>query len=275
MNVLSTASALVLATVLLFSGCLGSGEPAADEGSTSGDSTADGPGPYGNGTAGDSDDEAAAPPELVVIVLLDGNATEPSNGSYAATVGANLTFDASASTGDNLTFAWNLGDGNISTEAAVNHHYAAAGNYTVNVTATDAAGQTATSAVNVTVSDGAALPAEPIQTVFEYEGEFLGCEPSATETCISRELGPDEDPIDGVWVPLDERYWGLDFTGGASQPVVFSDTDCWFVSADMENIGSANNGENPCTGTVPDGAAWIFLYPYAQPATAMSIQFAA
>jgi PKD repeat protein len=64
-------------------------------------------------------------------------------------------FDASAST-DNVaidSFAWNFGDGNVSTDAAVTHIYERPGTYTVTLTVTDTSGNVATSQMTATVRE--------------------------------------------------------------------------------------------------------------------------
>ena len=67
-----------------------------------------------------------------------------------------IQFDASSSTGTQLTCTWDFGDGNTlpSTDctSAVTNTYQQAGTYTVTLTVTDIANQTAPSSQQVTVS---------------------------------------------------------------------------------------------------------------------------
>ncbi|MBF6591625.1 MAG: PKD domain-containing protein [Ktedonobacterales bacterium] len=75
-----------------------------------------------------------------------------------ATVGfpGNITFDASASTGYQITYAWVFGDGNGETDysAQASHFYGAPGSYTVTLTITDALGRTAVSRRTIAVTFG-------------------------------------------------------------------------------------------------------------------------
>lgn len=89
--------------------------------------------------------------DTVDVVVSDApvaNLTAASNAP--TTLGAQTTLSASAN-GSNLSYAWELGDGNTASGANVTHVYAAAGVYTARVTATNAAGsQSATILVTVT-----------------------------------------------------------------------------------------------------------------------------
>lgn len=58
-----------------------------------------------------------------------------------------------------FTYAWNLGDGTLTTVASPSHAYGASGNYTANVTVTDAAGHVATASEIIVVVP--ALTASP------------------------------------------------------------------------------------------------------------------
>lgn len=113
---------------------------------------------------------------------------------------------------------------------------------------------------------------------WSFDGDLLPCQPQAQfPTCISRETGPDADPIDGVWVPVEEEQWGHAFTTVAafrSTPV--GDTDCWFVEerdGEYVNTGSANKGNGPCGGLMRCHADWLFLYPYSGPVDHLELQF--
>lgn len=112
---------------------------------------------------------AAAGTYVVNLTLTDAHGLETNASVNVAIVaGPSVTFTASATTVDAgmsvsftptpsggvspYSYAWSFGDGGTSTASAPSHAYAAAGSYTVNVTATDAIGGTATHSLAVTVN---------------------------------------------------------------------------------------------------------------------------
>jgi len=69
-------------------------------------------------------------------------------------VGQTVSFTGSASGGTQpYTYSWTFGDSGTGSGSSVTHTYQAAGNYTVVLTVTDAAGKTASSTQTVTVSN--------------------------------------------------------------------------------------------------------------------------
>ncbi|MBI2079102.1 MAG: PKD domain-containing protein, partial [Euryarchaeota archaeon] len=66
-----------------------------------------------DGNDGDNNGPAMPdPPVASFILLIDGNESiADDNGSFEAATGVNVTFDASSTTGSNVTLAWDLGDG--------------------------------------------------------------------------------------------------------------------------------------------------------------------
>ncbi len=172
--------------------------------------------------------------------------------------------------------------------AEVNYTYQVGGNFSANFTVQFEDGEALTEKLNITVMvpAGAGAP-----DVVHYEfgeaagcaGDFIGIVDSAAGlglNCISFIEGPDADPIDGFWVPLDERYWGMALTsttdqgagpGGASG--FAGDSDCVFTDADFAVTGEANGSSGSCEGTVPEGTAWLFAYYYATPGVALVIDF--
>jgi PKD repeat protein len=69
------------------------------------------------------------------------------------TAGGTTTFDGSQSYSgvDIASYSWDFGDGAAAEGAIVDHAYAAAGDYTVTLTVTDANGQTAAGQYPITV----------------------------------------------------------------------------------------------------------------------------
>ena len=59
-----------------------------------------------------------------------------------------------SSTGDNLTYVWDFGDGQTSTEQNPTHEYTVAGDYTVSLTATNTYGSDITTNIVSATSPG-------------------------------------------------------------------------------------------------------------------------
>ncbi|HEX9816791.1 MAG TPA: PKD domain-containing protein, partial [Candidatus Thermoplasmatota archaeon] len=103
----------------------------------------------------DANETANTAPVLVVEIFDNGTLLVAVDGIVNASVGVNLTFEAANSTdadGDNLTFAWDFGDGNTSEGSNTNYTYASAGNYTLNVTVTDEEGASANTSIPLVVA---------------------------------------------------------------------------------------------------------------------------
>ena len=78
------------------------------------------------------------------------------SGPDMAIIGTAVSFDGSASfdpDGGTLSYAWNFGDGNVSSEASPMHTYNIIGNYSVTLTVTDDEGDSATATSMVEASD--------------------------------------------------------------------------------------------------------------------------
>lgn len=126
-----------------------------------------------------------------------------------------------------------------------------------------------------------------LATHFEF-GPTAGCASDANAlsgglvppNCISFNAGPMAPAVDGHWIPLNESYVGLQVTSdfvtqAPATPATTHDSDCFFVAADATTlVGEAHNGAEVCTGVVPEGAAWMFYYPWGVPADSMTLDFA-
>lgn len=272
------ALATAILVLALLAGCSSS-----DDGSSPGTTDTTGTGAHtGNaGTAGQTGTGTTG-----------GTATTGTGGT-GAPVNRTLTFTApvlSGSTPLNVTFSmtatgtdaktqWrvNFGDGSTSqtgkgnVPASANHVYTAGGNFTATFNVTYSDGQKAGKALAIQAI-APAPPAKPDVTHFDL-GPSGGCagDVVGVDKCISFGMGPDADPIDGHWVPLDSRYWGLSFT---SDTTANPDSDCVFVAEDATTVlGEASNGSSPCEGTVPELTMWLFIYPYAAPDAGMTVDF--
>ncbi len=80
------------------------------------------------------------------------------------TIGETISFDGSSSSDNfNVTsYSWDFGDGNTDTGETATHSYSSAGNYTVILTVTDAAGNSDTDTINITVEEEAQDTEPPV-----------------------------------------------------------------------------------------------------------------
>lgn len=115
---------------------------------------------------------------VVALAVTDGEAAATATATVTATrpnaapvaafeaTGSHLSwsFDAGASADadhDELTYAWDLGDGVTASGPTVGHEYAAAGDYIVSLTVDDGRGGTSTATSTLTVTDPPAPEPEP------------------------------------------------------------------------------------------------------------------
>lgn len=158
-------AALLLATA--FSGCFAAEDEAgpasasdAPSGSVSAAPTTAAP----NATA-----NVTLDPPVAAFTVAPADANETN-----LTAGFELLFNASASTdpaGGNLTFAWDLGDGNATEGVVANHTYATAGNYTIFLTViSDASGLNATANQTLAVLEGGPKTREAV-TITDPSGD--------------------------------------------------------------------------------------------------------
>jgi chitodextrinase len=101
--------------------------------------------------------------EDVAVVFVAPNAAPSAAFTFTPSnpvEGENVVFSPIVSDpdGDAVTLAWNLGDGTTSSAAAPAHSYAASGDYSVTLTATDAHGAAGFTSKTVTVTDASVPP---------------------------------------------------------------------------------------------------------------------
>ncbi|MFD0151833.1 S8 family serine peptidase [Streptomyces sp. NPDC055721] len=96
--------------------------------------------------------------DLHDTALFTGGTNGGTSASFAPSCNGSTrtcAFDASASSGSSLTYAWDFGDGTTGTGRAPSHTYAAYGQYTVKLTVTDSSGRTGSNHTTVRVTDPA------------------------------------------------------------------------------------------------------------------------
>lgn len=220
-------------------------------------------------------DADATSGEVPLNVTFTGEAT------YTETTGTgNDTFSDNFTYEGNLTYRLTFGDGtqeegnHSAFPLETTHTYNVSGNFSAVLTIDFANGEQATATVNVTVEAGEPPREVPDQTEFSV-GPSAGCV-TETGSCVgitlAQESGEFVSGIDGHWIALDERYWGLSFTT-TSDAAAEGDTDCLLFDADLAQTGEGNNGGGPCEGTVPGGTAWMYFFPWAAPMTEGTVTF--
>lgn len=88
--------------------------------------------------------------------------------------GETQSFDASSSTGDNLSYAWDFGDGDTATGPQTTHSFANAGTYSVELMVTDDAERSATDSRNLTITDAETPPDPPSARISVDGGDDNG-----------------------------------------------------------------------------------------------------
>jgi PKD repeat protein len=125
------------------------------------------------------------------------------------TINQDVSFNASSSTADNGTYAWDFGDGQAGTGVMTTHRYPRGGTFTITLTVTSDARQTSTSSRTITVST--TLPA----TVANFT--FSPTNPSINQDVIFTASGtPVPGPFPGPGVPVQGATYTWDFGDGTS-----------------------------------------------------------
>lgn len=297
----SNGTSSASATVTVGGTATGTGSASATGTASAGGNATKGNATKGNATSPKGNQTVSGEAPLNVTVALGGTGLPESftwtldwgdGGNATGNLSATLSVSASASgtgapAGNASAKANRTAAGQESGSklpARLNHTYTAAGNHTIRFTLTPADGAATrvsapvrvTAAANETgnaTGNGTSVP-PPEVTHFEF-GETLGCtgDLPVGNTCQDYDAGPPGSGTDGHWIPLGPSYWGWMLTSTVDQGPAIADSDCTFVDEALAVVGNANNGGDACTGEVPDGAAWVFLYPYAAPALSLTVDF--
>ena len=135
----------------------------------------DGDEPTMDAPEGGEEGEAEAPDDEA-----EPGATGPNGTDVTLEPGVNVTFDASSSVATTPSFAWDLGDGNTSHNATVEHAYAEPGTFRVVLTVTDGDNRTATSEVDLVVAMAGPPPGTHLRDAEEAfdGGQVVGGDPA-------------------------------------------------------------------------------------------------
>lgn len=106
----------------------------------------------------------------VIVVLIDGNETEPVNDTIETIEGTEVTFDGSQSVGDGLTFAWDFGDNTTAANMTESKSFAP-GEFNITLTVTGGDNQTAMASVSLSVAAGGPAPGTLLRT---EKQKFIG-----------------------------------------------------------------------------------------------------
>ncbi|MFK8023816.1 MAG: PKD domain-containing protein, partial [Ilumatobacter sp.] len=131
---------------------------------------------------------AASSRSVAITMLLTPAGPTPNQGPTAAIGDPSCTLlecvfsgsDSSDPDGDDLTYAWDFGDGDGDVGESVTHVFAAPGTYPVSLTVTDPFDLTSTVVRQVTVSDDPVVPLDPPQLVGVEEESMWTPTPTVT-----------------------------------------------------------------------------------------------
>ena len=172
LRILVAAALLLMASM---SGCAGKDSAKDHDGHETGHASE----ASGNSTA----DGNTSAVEAIIVVTMDGNETSAVNGSIPVDAKANVTFDGNTSKGTNLTYAWDFGDGNTSTNETVVYAFSQPGLY--NVTLNVSAGNVSSVAsVALTVTAGAAPGAVFFTDIKDFSGTLLLNDPNSDQGTV-------------------------------------------------------------------------------------------
>jgi len=199
----------------------------------------------------DSDQTTAA------ISVSNHPPTASVGGPYSGTPGESISFSGSESSdpdGDDLTYAWDFGDGGFSSEDNPSHTYAAAGTYTVTLTVNDGHGGTDSGQVTATIMDTAGGHA----SIQSYNGPAtcIACHPDEARDMLTslhmKWSGPTPELTNTNGEELGKQVKGINtfctyavssknacYTchvrsdGNADHPATVNDVDCLMCHSDV------------------------------------------
>jgi hypothetical protein len=166
-------------------------------------------------------DSAGLFSDYTTTITVHSSLSVQPGGPYSGVVGTPIAFRATATgPAGGFTFSWSFGDGTFADGQAVNHAYAAPGNYVVAVTVTDADGgnaQATTSATVTPTDQGGDVIVTPAGRIPNF---------GAHPTIVSAHSGPWSDPL----------TWSLGRVPGAGD-VVSIDTN---TTVTYDTVSDAN-----------------------------------
>ncbi len=192
--------------------------------------------------------------DLETVTITVEDQTSPvavaATNKTAVKTGESISFDASDSTDNvNITsYSWQFGDGSTATGATVIHSYGSEGDYTVELTVTDEAGNTDTDTLNITVEkkDTESPVAEAGEDKSVYVDEEFELDASASSDNIGI--------VNYTWVIEGVEFYGeqlthsfasegtYDITLKVSDAVGNKDSDTVTITVEKEDQDSDGDG---------------------------------
>jgi len=183
-------------------------------------------------------------------------------------VGQTVSFTGSASGGTPpYTYSWTFGDSGTGSGSSVTHTYQAAGSYTVVLTVTDAAGQTASSTQTVTVSN---IPPPTLTASFTYNpsSPLVG-----QQVTFSASASGGTAPYTFSWAFGDGSTGaGQSITHTYSSPGAFTVT---MAATDSSSPQQTASSQQSFTVTSPPPLTASFTFTPSAPQTGQQITFTA
>ena len=193
-----------------------------------------------------SDGVNTSAPVNVTIEAKDDNvapvavlSAEPSSGIAPITVDFDAS-DSSDANGDDLTYAWDFGDGTTGTGITTSHEYAEVGQYNVTLTVSDGSLE-GTDTTTISVTDGS-----PIATI--SASETSGVAPFEVTFDGSDSVDPTEEGLTYAW-----DFGNGDTATTATASVTYSAVGTYTVTLTVTNTAGDSDSETT-TISVTDGS---------------------
>ncbi len=206
-------------------------------------------------TVTDGDDRTDAASQSLTITDVSVPPAPPEAAftvSGARTTGSNLAFNASSSTGANLSYAWAFGDGGTATGAQASHAFTNADDYTVTLTVTDDDNRTDNTSQTLTITQDT-VPPSPPEADFTVSGNLVTGSDLAFNASSSTGVG-----LNYAW-----DFGNGDTATGAQTTYAFASADDYTVTLTVTDSANQDDTTTQTLTITPPGpqAAFTFSGP--------------